>query len=62
MTNERRMTEDEVYAVVTAPGAEYGKNPHKVGKLVAFMHYVGTLKNKPESWKDLYFPEAQAGD
>jgi hypothetical protein len=35
-----------------------------VGKLVAFMHYVGTLKNKPESWKDLYFPEAHvlAGD
>jgi NitT/TauT family transport system substrate-binding protein len=64
MTNERRMTEDEVYAVVTAPGAEYGKTPHKVGKLVAFMHYVGTLKNKPESWKDLFFPEAHvlAGD
>ena len=64
MTNERRMTEDEVYALLTAPGFEYGKTPHKVGKLVAFMHYVGTLKNKPESWKDLYFPEAQglAGD
>jgi NitT/TauT family transport system substrate-binding protein len=64
MTNERRMTDDEVYAVLTAPGAEWGKTPHKVGKLVAFMHYVGTLKNKPESWKDLYFPEAHvlAGD
>lgn len=60
MTNERRMTEDEVYAVLTAPGAEWGKTPHKVGKLVSFMHYVGTLKNKPESWKDLYFPEAHA--
>ena len=64
MTNERRMTEDEVYALLTAPGFEYGKTPHKVGKLVAFMHYVGTLKSEPESWKDLYFPEAQnlAGD
>jgi NitT/TauT family transport system substrate-binding protein len=60
MTNERRMSEDEVYAILTAPGAEWGKTPHKVGKLVQFMHYVGTLKNKPESWKDLYFPEAQA--
>jgi sulfonate transport system substrate-binding protein len=60
MTNERRMSEDEVYAILTAPGAEWGKTPHKVGKLVQFMHYVGTLKNRPESWKDLYFPEAQA--
>lgn len=60
MTNERRMSEDEVHAILTAPGAEWGKTPHKVGKLVQFMHYVGTLKNKPESWKDLYFPEAHA--
>lgn len=60
MTNERRMNEDEVYAILTAPGAEWGKTPHKVGKLVQFMHYVGTLKNRPESWKDLYFPEAHA--
>ncbi|MBV8840753.1 MAG: ABC transporter substrate-binding protein [Alphaproteobacteria bacterium] len=60
MTNERRMSEDEVYAILTAPGAEWGKTPHKVGKLVQFMHHVGTIKNRPESWKDLYFPEAQA--
>ena len=62
MTNERRMSEDEVYAILTAPGAAWGKTPHKVGKLVQFMHYVGTLKNRPDSWKDLYFPEAQALD
>jgi NitT/TauT family transport system substrate-binding protein len=64
MTAEKRMTEDEVYALLTAPGFEYGRTPHKVGKLVAFMYYVGTLKNKPESWKDLFFPEAYetAGD
>jgi NitT/TauT family transport system substrate-binding protein len=60
MTNERRMSENEVLAILTAPGAEWGKTPHKVRKLVQFMHYVGTLKNRPESWKDLYFPEAQA--
>jgi len=56
MTNERRMSEDEVYAILTAP-APMGKTARtRSSKLVAFMHYVGTLKNRPESWKDLYFP------
>ena len=29
-----------------------------------FLHRIGTLKSKPESWKDLYFAEAHglAGD
>jgi NitT/TauT family transport system substrate-binding protein len=27
-------------------------------RLAEFMHRVGRLKRKPESWKDLFFAEA----
>jgi len=28
-----------------------------VMKYAEFMHRIGTLKNLPASWKDLFFPE-----
>ena len=38
--------------------------PQKVYKTAEFMHKIGTLKTKPASWKDFFFPEVQslAGD
>ena len=58
LTREQRMSEDEVTAMLSGKDLEYSKIPRKVGKLIGFMHRVGTIKTKPESWKDLYFPEA----
>lgn len=64
LTNEKRLSEDEVLALMTEPGFEYTRMPKKIGKFVEFMHRTGALKNKAESWKDLFFPEAHglAGD
>jgi NitT/TauT family transport system substrate-binding protein len=31
--------------------------PEKAMKFADFMHSVGTLKEAPKSWKDLFFPE-----
>jgi NitT/TauT family transport system substrate-binding protein len=31
--------------------------PNKIGDIVAFMNKVGIVRTKPESWKDLFFPE-----
>lgn len=64
LTNEKRLSEDEVLALMTEPGFEYTRTPKKIGKFVEFMHRTGALKNKAESWKDLFFPEAHrlAGD
>ena len=38
--------------------------PQKVGKTADFMYKIGTIKTKPASWKELFFPEVHglAGD
>ncbi len=60
MTKERKLTEDDVVALISVPGFDFTKVPKKTFKFAEFMHRIGSLKTKPESWKDLYFPEAHA--
>lgn len=64
LTKDKRVTLEDMYALLTAPGFEFGKTPHKVGPQAAFMNHIGLIKNKPDSWKDLFFPEIHdlAGD
>jgi NitT/TauT family transport system substrate-binding protein len=64
MTKEKKLTEDDVVAIISAPGFDFTKVPKKTFKFAEFMHHIGALKTKPESWKDLYFAEAHslAGD
>ena len=58
MTNEKKLTEDDVTQIISTPGFDFTKTPKKTFAFAEFMHRIGTLKSKPESWKDLYFPEA----
>ena len=58
MTKEKKLTEDDVVAIISAPGFDFTKVPKKTFKFAEFMHRIGTLKTKPESWRDLYFAEA----
>jgi NitT/TauT family transport system substrate-binding protein len=62
MTNERKQTEDEIYALVTAPDFSWAKTPRKVGATANFMYRTGTIKSAPQSWKDLFMPEAHTLD
>ena len=64
MTKEKKLTEDDVVAIISAPGFDFTKVPKKTFKFAEFMQHIGALKTKPESWKDLYFSEAHslAGD
>jgi NitT/TauT family transport system substrate-binding protein len=64
MTKEKKLSEDDVVAIISAPGFDFTKVPKKTFKFAEFMHRIGALKTKPESWKDLYFAEAHglAGD
>jgi hypothetical protein len=32
-----------------------------IGPFVSFMAKIGTLKNPPADWRDMFFPEAMAG-
>jgi NitT/TauT family transport system substrate-binding protein len=58
MTKEKKLNEDDVVAIISAPGFDFTKVPKKTFKFVEFMHRIGTLKTKPENWRDLYFAEA----
>jgi NitT/TauT family transport system substrate-binding protein len=52
-------TVDEIYSMISAPDYAYTLMPQKVGKTAEFMYKIGSIKTKPASWKDLFFPEVQ---
>ena len=64
LTKDRRVTVEEMHALLTADGFEFSKTPHKVGRQAEFLHHMGLIKTKPASWKDVFFAEAHglAGD
>ena len=60
MTKERRSTLDEMEKMVSDPDVDYTTTPINVMKFIDFMNLAGTVKKKPGSWKDLFFPTAYA--
>ena len=48
---------DKLLKIMNDPQVHYTMAPERILPYAQFMHQVGTLKNKPESWKDLFFPE-----
>ena len=58
MTKEKRLSEDDLFALFNTKDMEYTKTPHNVAKMVDFLHSIGSVKTKPASWRDLFFPEA----
>jgi NitT/TauT family transport system substrate-binding protein len=47
---------DDILKIINDPQIEYSLMPKNVMKMVDFMHKSGTIKVKPASWKDLFFP------
>jgi NitT/TauT family transport system substrate-binding protein len=54
---------DEVYAMLTDPQMKFTTIPENITKFTDFKHKTGTMKVKPDSWKDLFFEDlwARAG-
>jgi NitT/TauT family transport system substrate-binding protein len=48
---------DKLLKIMQDPQIHYTLAPERILPFAHFMHQVGTLKNKPASWKDLFFPE-----
>ena len=48
---------DMVGKIVAGPQVRWTMTPENTMKYADFMAEVGTLKAKPESWKDYFFPE-----
>jgi NitT/TauT family transport system substrate-binding protein len=60
-----RMSKDkdsvgDILAMLNDPQIVYTTTPQNVMKYVNFMLKTGAIKVKPESWKDLFFPNAQS--
>src|SRR3954471_15123144 len=58
LAKERRSSLDEIETMVKDPDVDYTTTPVGVMKFVAFMNLAGTVKRRPASWKDLFFPSA----
>jgi NitT/TauT family transport system substrate-binding protein len=52
-----KLAPDFIGKMLDSPFIEYSVAPQNTMKYAAFMNKVGSLKNKPASWKDYYFPE-----
>lgn len=48
---------EKVAAIASDPQVKWTMAPENTLKFAEFMHSVGTIKVKPESWKDMFFPE-----
>jgi len=46
-----------VTAVISGPQVKWTMEPLNTMKFASFMASVGSLKEAPKSWKDLFFPE-----
>ena len=51
---------DNILRMLNDPNVVYTTTPQNVMKYVSFMQKTGTIKVKPESWKDLFFPNVHA--
>jgi NitT/TauT family transport system substrate-binding protein len=50
----------KLLAIMNDPQVRYTMAPERLLPYAQFMNQVGTLKHRPESWKELFFPEVHA--
>jgi NitT/TauT family transport system substrate-binding protein len=53
---------EDVTAIISNPAHAYTTQPKNMLQFARFMHGVGTIKNLPGSWRDLFFPEGAGGE
>jgi NitT/TauT family transport system substrate-binding protein len=56
-----KSTVDDLLEVLADPAIIYNTKLGGIGAFVNFMAKVGTLKNPPADWREMFFPEALAG-
>ncbi|MGP0072373.1 MAG: ABC transporter substrate-binding protein [Bryobacteraceae bacterium] len=56
---EKGFSVNEIVEALSDPHVKFTTTPENVMKYAAFMHDVGSIKNRPSSWKDFFFPEIQ---
>ncbi len=56
-TGDKGFSVQEIADVLSDPHVKFTTTPENVMKYADFMHSIGSIKNQPASWKDLFFPE-----
>lgn len=56
-TNDKGFAAQEIVDVLSDPHIKFTTTPENVMKYADFMHTIGSIRNRPASWKDLFFPE-----
>jgi NitT/TauT family transport system substrate-binding protein len=57
---KEKLTVDELVKIMSDPTFVYSTAPLQSMKFAELMFRAGTIKNKPASWKDYFFPEVYA--
>jgi NitT/TauT family transport system substrate-binding protein len=57
IANDRKSTLEEIFAVINDKDYAYTLSPEKVFKTALFMGKVGTIKDPPAKWQDMFFPD-----
>lgn len=52
-------TVQDILAILDDPQVEFTQTPKNVTKYADFLFKIGSIKQKPATWKDLFFPEIQ---
>ncbi|MDQ6683716.1 MAG: ABC transporter substrate-binding protein [Pseudomonadota bacterium] len=50
---------EQILKMLNDPRVVYTTTPQNIMKYVDFMAKIGSIKDKPASWKDMFFPNAQ---
>lgn len=53
---------DELAEVLRDPAIEFTTTPANTLKYAEFMQQIGSISNKPASWRDLFFPEIHGAE
>jgi NitT/TauT family transport system substrate-binding protein len=56
-TGDKGFSVQEIISVLSDPEIKFTTTPENVMKYSSFMADIGSIKNRPASWKDLFFPE-----
>ena len=59
-TPDSGFTLDETVAMLTDPAVKFTTTPENVGKYASFMAQIGSITERPASWRDVFFPEIHA--
>lgn len=52
---KEKTTADELVAMMSQPGFEFGTTPQNVVKMAQFMNRIGSISAAPKDWKELFF-------